>query len=236
MAEKENWIGGGLIAVGTGIGVWSIGTLFIRHVLINDYIEESKTYRDLLLKMPEDPSERQARLLDELGEKLERKERMIREMGFLSQLREAVTTIFGAIVGVAVTIGLLRFFWRRYRPPAIKYKCPLCDKIFDTDDQLNEHIRDDHNYTDDLSMYATLVEALAECSSWFIEAVAVASGVLATKLKAGRAWWDGLSKTDKILIGLAIAVAVLLCIAVAWWFMAIGAGAKVAAAAIACAL
>ncbi len=232
--KKSNWIGYGLVATGAGIGIASLADFFGKRALINDYIDESKTYRNLLLKMPENPSKQQARVIDELAEQLEEKEQMVREMGFLSQLREAVKTTFGAIVGVLVTIGVLKFFWGRYRPPGIKYVSPYDDIPFDTYDDLDNHIRDDADWVDDPEPYGDVIDALTECSSWFIEAVAAASGIAASKLKYGRAWWDGLSQTDKIIFGIAIAIAVMLCVAVAWWAIA-GAGVSAAAdAAVAC--
>ena len=231
--EKEKAAGRGLCVLGGGIAVASITYYFIRTEVVREYIREVEVYRKTLIEAYKDGevSESERRLLESLESEKESKERTIRETGLIAQLRNALRDL-GIFVGITgITASVVIYMWRRYRPPGRVWECPKCKRTFTNENALHRHLDEEHSYSPDPYIYTALIYALDTTPVWFLDSVAVLSGIATSKLRDIKNWWNGLSGTDKVLFGIILAVIVLLIVMMAWWLIATsGVGAAYSAA------
>jgi len=219
---EDRVVGYGLIALGTGITAWGAFSYFQKKALIEDYINETKIYREALIRAYEDGevTDEEREFLEYMQSELTRKEKLIEDAGFGQDLVEALRWAFGIMIAYAaykITSRLLERLWRKYRPPGKTWKCPICDKEFPTEDDLNRHIDEDHDTSTDPALYVALWEALQETPEWFKYAVAEVSGLAIGTIEKGKEWFENLPDSEKIALGILIAVAVIALCVLAWW-------------------
>jgi len=228
-------VGAGLI--GVGVATYAIGTYLSKKALIDEYVREAREYQKALVRAYDDGvvDEDEERFLNMMQDALSQKEKTIEAAGLGYDLVRALEVAFNiAIVYAAykITPRLIEELIRRYRPP--RWKCSICDREFNTEDELQRHLAEDHHATDDVTKYSAVVDALEETPDWFKGLVADALDWTFDQVDNIGSWWDSLPTEQKIAIGIAIAATIILIIALAVWFGFVPTVGVAAASAAAC--
>jgi len=226
----------GIGLIGIGFSIVGLADYLSKRKLVEEYVKEAEIYNKVLAEAYESGNfDDYKPFLTNLQNSLSIKERAIRNAGLLNQLIKALEVAFvgfAVLKGLDITSQLIRYLIRRYRPPG--YKCPICGKKFDTEDELRDHLVHDHHATTDASKYGALIDDLAQTPEWFKGLVAGALGWTIDQIENIQAWWDSLPEDEKLKIGIAIAIVVLIIMAFAGWFGYIPIIARVFSRALAC--
>lgn len=218
MAEKK-WspltiIGVGLVGLGgVGIGyLWWKSTL--EQELIREYLDEAEmlfNFQITVSQKPGGPTDADYDTIDSMVTLMEGKEKRIESFSetWFHHLTDDVTKLmrnFGVYAIIYPVVGfvtaatvywLFKKFPPRPRPPT----CPKCGLVFNTPDELQEHIETVEEPTAEQAAIAEAQAILQQEPSWVYDSVAAISR---TYNRAYLNWWQ-LSPLEILAIAAAIA-------------------------------
>lgn len=214
--------GVGIFLALTGAGVLLYLYWYERHKLVKEYVDELRMYKIYLMRAYRDGKvdKFEQEFLNKMHSILKKKEEVIRGHGLLDLLIDElkklgiVVTVAGA--GFYITTKVIKQLIKRYRPP--KYKCEICNRTFNSENRLKEHLINEHRATNDVNKYDATVRALEQTPDWFRDLVGMVLGrdinFVNNIIKA----WNTLTIREKIMYGLMIAIAIIVVVIFARWF------------------
>jgi len=219
--DRKDRIGLGLIAVGTGIAVLAVVNYLQNRELLNRYIEEAKQVEIAIQKYysTTDPNEKEklAEYIDSMNELLKHKEDTIKSVGLINQLRGLVNSVFGlVVVSGVITVALLWYWNRKYRPPKIIYK----GKEYTSEEQLYDDKVSEQTTAPNVSVYSEVAHQLSQAPEWFIELTATLAAQTVGSIEAFKykvEHFDELPTEEKVVVGAAMVAALVVIIVFMSW-------------------